>query len=97
MLYLVPTLGSSSYRKRIVACSSRKRELDTDPEMRRMPPGAPAHIVDPSAIPQRVVDREAERVGDEAQCVEKLLFPDPLGPTRNASCAGDTSHAAMLL
>ena len=27
----------------------------------------------------------------------KLLFPEPFGPTRNESCASETSQAAMLL
>ena len=92
-LDLVPHLRHRPDRERIVAAPFRQVEFQPDSEVVRVAARAPAHFADPAAVAQRVVDRVAERIGDEAQRVEEIALARPVRPDekrelRRADIAG---------
>jgi len=80
-LDFVATLRPSADGEGVVTSTTgAQRELETDPEMGGVTGGTPAHFLDASSVPQRVVERVPERVGDEPERVEEVALPGAVGP-----------------
>ena len=73
-------------------------ELHSHAEVCGVAAGPAPDLVDPAPVAQRMIQPSARsESATNPIASRKLLFPEPFGPTRNVSCAGDTSHAAILL
>ena len=54
-------------------------QVEADAEVVRVAAGAAPDLTDPAAFAKRVVQREAERLRDKTQGVEKVALPAPVG------------------
>ena len=72
--------------------------IKANAEVVGMAAGTSPHLLNAAAVAERVIEREAQCLGHEAQGIEEVALAAPVGANEERTAAPTcTSQAAMLL
>ena len=97
-LHFVPTARLRANGERVADRRVVRAEIDTNPEVIGMSARSSADFADTSSITKRVVERIANRVGDETQSVQEVALARTVGADQERKlCRRDVARSNALV